>query len=191
MIHYTRRDFAKLALMAVPTASLLSCLKAFGESTETVAKPNSTINGVQLGINVPYSFGNIFMSGDETLAHVVELGLAFVELRAQPIEHFLGCPVYGKRKTSADENAKMRAWRESLSVEKALAFRQKWEAAGVTISILKVDNIYQMSDAELNYFFALAKTVGANAISCEMAILGKEGNASINAKDLKDRKSVV
>lgn len=185
MANYSRRDFAKLALMAVPAAGLLSYLKAYGSSSDVAAKPNSTVKGVQIGINVPYSFGNIFMSGDETLANVVALGVSFVELRAQPVEQFLGCPVYGKRKLAAGDKAKMQAWRESVTVEKATAFRNKWNDAGVTISVLKVDDIYAMSDAELNYFFALAKTLGAGAISCEMSILGKEGSASINAKDLK------
>ena len=185
MAHYTRRDFTKLALMAVPAAGLLSYLKAYGASEGVPLKPNSTINGVQLGINVPYSFGNNFMSGDETLAHVLELGLGFVELRAQPVEQFLGCPVYGKKKMKEEDTLKMREWRKGVSIDKALAFRKKWNDAGVTISVFKVDNIYQMSDEELNYFFALAKTLGANAISCEMSIVGKEGSAHINAKDLQ------
>jgi hypothetical protein len=50
-------------------------------------------------------------------------------------------------------------------------FRQKYEEAGVTIDVLKVDpfdSIFTMSDEEVNYFFEMAKNLGARAISCEL-----------------------
>ena len=48
--------------------------------------------GVQIGINVPYSFANVRMSGDEILKNCVQLDLSAVELRTQPVEAFLGVP---------------------------------------------------------------------------------------------------
>jgi sugar phosphate isomerase/epimerase len=77
---YTRRDLGKLALAALPASRLL-------------AKPNSKFDGVQIGINAPYSYGNNNMSADETLNNTVQLGLSAVELRTQPIESFCGSPV--------------------------------------------------------------------------------------------------
>ena len=53
-------------------------------------KPDSKVAGVQLGINVPYSFANQLMSGDDILKNCVQLGLSAVELRTQPVEAFLG-----------------------------------------------------------------------------------------------------
>src|ERR1035438_5713186 len=76
---YTRRDMGKLALAALPAARLL-------------AKPDSKWGGVQVGINVPYSYGNNNLSADETLNNTVQLGLSAVELRTQLIESFLGSP---------------------------------------------------------------------------------------------------
>ena len=63
----TRRDLGKVALAALPAARLL-------------AKPNSYWGGVQVGINVPYSYGNNNMSADDTLNNTVQLGLSAVEL---------------------------------------------------------------------------------------------------------------
>src|ERR1035438_7789949 len=83
---YTRRDMGKLALAALPVARLL-------------AKPNSKFGGVQVGINVPYSYGNNNMSADETLNNTVQLELSAVEVRTQPIESFLGSPAAGRGAT--------------------------------------------------------------------------------------------
>src|SRR5437763_2167161 len=88
---YSRRDFGKVALAGIPAAGLvLNSETAFGS---TLAKPNSKWAGVQVGMNVPYNFGGgNFMSGDEILDRCVKLGISGVELRAQPVELFLGSP---------------------------------------------------------------------------------------------------
>src|SRR5215467_5499409 len=75
----TRRDLGKLALAALPASRLL-------------AKTNSKFGGVQIGINAPYSFHGQFNSGDQCLDAIVKLNLSSVELRAQPIEQFMGAP---------------------------------------------------------------------------------------------------
>src|ERR1035438_4250390 len=78
-MHLTRRDLGKLALAALPASRLL-------------AKTNSKFGGVQIGINAPYSFHGAYNSGDECLDAMVKLNLSAVELRAQPIEQFMGAP---------------------------------------------------------------------------------------------------
>ena len=51
---YTRREFGKLALAGVPAAALLGRSDAlFGAFAQ--AKPNSVVNGVQIG-TITYSF---------------------------------------------------------------------------------------------------------------------------------------
>src|SRR6185503_6049627 len=115
MTPYTRRDFAKLALTALPAAGLVSMLRPAG-AAESAAKPNSKVRGVQIGLNVPYSFKNPLMSGDETLKNCVQLGISGVELRAQPVEQFLGVPsdaLNAKGRTESGGAEKMRAWRRS------------------------------------------------------------------------------
>ena len=61
-------------------------------ASRLLAKPNSKFGGVQIGINAPYSFHGAYNSGDECLDAIVKLNLSSVELRAQPIEQFMGAP---------------------------------------------------------------------------------------------------
>ncbi|HLK66956.1 MAG TPA: TIM barrel protein [Bryobacteraceae bacterium] len=76
-MNLTRRDLGKLALAALPATRLL-------------AKTNSNFGGVQIGINAPYSFHGAYNSGAECLDAMIRLNLSSVELRAQPIEQFMG-----------------------------------------------------------------------------------------------------
>ena len=88
---YTRREIAKLALLAFPAAGAFSIINSLGAAEPAAsgapapraAKPNSKVNGVQIGLNVPYSFGNNNLPGDETLARCLQLGVSALELRSQ------------------------------------------------------------------------------------------------------------
>jgi sugar phosphate isomerase/epimerase len=169
MTSYTRREFTQRALAALPAVGLFSLAPSL--------RAASAAKSVKIGLNVPYSFGQPAMSGDEILKNCVALKFDAVELRAQPIEAFLGAPshlVGAKAKVAvagaAEANAAaLRDWRKSAPVEKAVEFRRKYESAGLAIDVLKVDNIFKLDDASLDYAFRLAKTVGARAISTEIS----------------------
>jgi sugar phosphate isomerase/epimerase len=172
MLLQSRRDFAKLALASLPGAALLPRV------AHAADKPNSRVAGVQIGLNVPYSFGEAGMSGDDILKNCVALGLSGVELRTQPVESFLGVPPElsnvkkpkGAPKDDVKDKAgKLRAWRTSVSMDKVKEFRAKYDEAGVLIEIVKVDGIFNMADDETDYAFALAKALGARAISTEIS----------------------
>ena len=163
----------KLALSALPAAAFL----------QQTARPDSKFAGVQIGLNVPYSFGSNALSGDETLERCLQLGISAVELRSQPVESFLGVPADlakaaapGRNPTPEQQAARtaaladLRKWRVAAPIEKASAFRRKYEDAGVRIEILKFDAIYAREDDELDYCFELAKALGARAISCEISV---------------------
>ncbi len=165
---HTRREFAKLALAALPGAALLSKVNPLG-AAETSAKPNSKVAGVQIGLNVPYSFANPIMSGDDILKNCLQLGLSGVELRTQPVEAFLGLPPIDTAKSKAENAQELRDWRKSVSLDRVKDFRAKYETAGVLIEIVKVDGIFGMSDEEVDYAFALAKALGGRAISTEIS----------------------
>lgn len=181
MMSYSRRDFAKLALAALPAAGALSLLNSASaaENAKSRGKPNSKVAGVQLGLNVPYSFSNPTMSGDEILAHCQQLNVSAVELRAQPVEAFLGVPANlistkaaatgGKGPVSPSTAEELRKWRRSVSMDRVKEFRKKYEDGGVLIEILKVDNIFKMTDDVLDYSFQMAKALGARAISTEIS----------------------
>ena len=163
---YTRRELGKLALTALPAAGMLLKSDATYAGVQT-AKPNSKWAGVQVGMNVPYNFGNNNMSGDEVLARCLQLGISGVELRSQPVELFLGSPamITGAPKPSA---AELRKWRVSVPMSKVQEFRKTYEDAGVAIEIVKYDGILGFTDDVLDYSFELARTLGASAISCEL-----------------------
>ncbi len=167
-MNFTRRDFGKLALAAIPATTLLA------------AKPNSKWGGVQVGVNAPYSFNKMSGTADKILEYMTRLNLSATELRLQPVEAYLGAPgVYAsgndspkpapvltpEQKTAAA--ADLTKWRSALSLDKLKAFRQKYEDAGVLIQILKVDNIGAFTDDMIDYAFTAAKALGANAISTE------------------------
>src|ERR1700690_4304858 len=79
-MNFTRRDFGKLALAAVPATSLLA------------AKPDSKWDGVQVGINAPYSFTRMSGTADKIIEYMTQLNLSAAELRLQPVEAYLNAP---------------------------------------------------------------------------------------------------
>ena len=111
---YTRRELGKMALATIPAAGLWpSSLEAL---TRTFQKPNSKWAGVQVGLNVPYNFGNQSeWPADAILKATVDLGVSGLELRAQPIEIFAGAakelrvPAVGRTRRDADARAGRRA----------------------------------------------------------------------------------
>lgn len=157
-------------MFGLPAAKLLSAVRP-------------RMAGVQIGLNVPYSFGNNNMSGDDVLKNCLALGVGNLELRSQPVEAFMGAPApVARTGRGADSTAraaaalsaktgaeKLRDWRLAASPDDAKAFRRKYEDAGVKIEIVKFDNIYDMSDGELDFAFGVAKALGARAISCEIS----------------------
>lgn len=175
-MRYTRRDLGRMALGVLPASGLLLRGLSMGAQAQS-PKPNSTINGVHLGLNVPYSLGNNNISGDEVLARCQELGVSWVELRSQPVEKFMGfvaqAPAAGQA-AAAGLAGQLREWRRTADLSKARAFRAQYENAGVGIEIMKFDGIYAFDDAEMDYAFGLAKAVGARAISCEIDAKGTE-----------------
>ena len=87
----TRRDFGKLALAGLPAATVLGRVESiFGAIPQ--AKPNSLIEGVQIG-TITYSFRSMpDQSAEATLKYVVESGISAIELMGGPVESFAGAP---------------------------------------------------------------------------------------------------
>jgi sugar phosphate isomerase/epimerase len=174
----TRRRFAQAVTGG---ASALAAIVAASPraAAQTTARPNSRIRGVQLALNAPYNFGNNNLAWDEVLFRTVTLGVNALELRSQPIEGYMGWavpnppPAAAAGQSAAQAIAPvLRAWRRTADLAKAREMRQKYDAAGVAIEIVKFDNIYNFDDQELDYAFTLAKAVGARAISCEISAAG-------------------
>jgi sugar phosphate isomerase/epimerase len=163
-----------MALGSLPAAAWLSHgRRAAGQAGR--ARPNSKVAGVQIGLNVPYSFGNNNMPASEVLDKCLELGVSAVEIRSQPIEGAMGwvAPAAARGQGASQAVAgQLREWRRTADLAKAQAFRKQWADAGIALEILKFDGIYAFDDQELDYAFALAKAIGARAISCEIDAKG-------------------
>jgi sugar phosphate isomerase/epimerase len=188
----TRREFGKLAMATWPAAGLL--LRSTG--LMAAAKPNSKWAGVQVGMNVPYNFGEgNYLSGEEILRRCVQLNVSGVELRMQPVELFMGSPQaiaaaargrsparaemtpeqQAAQKTAAEE---LRQWRLSAPMSKVAEFKKLYDAGGVAIEIVKVDGIFGFTDDVLDYSFGLAKALGARALSTEITTAPQEERAT-------------
>lgn len=173
---FSRRDIGKMALAALPSALTAQ------------TKPSSRFGGIQVGINIPYSFHGLPSSADQILGYLAQTGISAAELRTQPIEAFLGAPAASARGvgeapgprqgqlTPAQEAAQkaeiaeLKKWRLSRPMSDFKAFRKKYEDAGVLIEIVKMDRIDAASDETLDYCFQVAKALGAYAISCEIPV---------------------
>ncbi len=93
---YSRREIGKLALAGLPAAAVLGSTESiFGAFAQ--AKPNSLIDGVQIG-TITYSFRSMTdQSAEATLKYIVDSGISAVELMGGPIESFGGAPTAAGR----------------------------------------------------------------------------------------------
>jgi sugar phosphate isomerase/epimerase len=91
----TRREFGKLALVGLPAAAVIGRAESiFGAFAQ--AKPNSLIDGVQIG-TITYSFRSMEdQSAEATLKYVVDSGISAIELMGEPVESFAGAPSSGR-----------------------------------------------------------------------------------------------
>jgi sugar phosphate isomerase/epimerase len=91
----TRRELGKLAL-AVPAAGILARSESiFGAIAQ--AKPNSLIEGVQIG-TITYSYRSMLdQSAEATLKYIIDSGISGIELMGGPVESFAGAPTAAGR----------------------------------------------------------------------------------------------
>ncbi len=91
----TRRELGKLAL-GVPAATILGRSESiFGAWMQ--AKPNSLIDGVQIG-TITYSYRSMpDQSAEATLKYIVDSGISGIELMGGPVESFAGAPTAAGR----------------------------------------------------------------------------------------------
>lgn len=136
--------------------------------------------GVNIGV-ITYSFRSMPGQIDDLLNYLVQLGLSHVELMAEPAEEFAGMPArpsVGRNRrqlTDAERDElkkygeEVRKWRTSTSMDKYKDLRKKFNREGVAIDVIKFGGMAQMSDAEIDYCFNVAKTVGARGITLEIS----------------------
>lgn len=164
---------AVAALSMVPGGMLRSA------SAQPAGKPNSKFDGVQIG-TITYSFRSLPGSAQDVLKHVVQCGISSIELMGDPAEQFAGLPagVRGSRQMTDEQRKAVEKsrqeqleWRLSAPMDKFKALRKMYNDAGVNIHIVKFGSIGNgnMSDGEIDYYFKVAKALGAKGITRELS----------------------
>jgi sugar phosphate isomerase/epimerase len=99
---YTRREFGKLALAGLPAAALIGRGESIAGlpsrlgASARQAKPNSLIEGVQIGA-ITYSYRAMpDQSAEAVLKYVVDSGISAIELMGGPVESYAGIPSAGR-----------------------------------------------------------------------------------------------
>jgi sugar phosphate isomerase/epimerase len=91
---YTRREFGKLTVAALPAVAVVRAESMFGAFAQ--AKPNSLTDGVQIG-TITYSYRSMpDQSAEATLKYIVDSGISAIELMGGPVESFAGAPPSGR-----------------------------------------------------------------------------------------------
>lgn len=160
-------------------------------------KPNSLINGVQIGV-ITYSFRSMAdQSAEATLKYVLDSGISAIELMGDPAEDFAGRPdnpvdrsaffrLARKRRDEkltddeqkeitdleaqmADYNQQVASWRKTVSMDKFTEFKKMYNDAGVSIYAFKPRNTFgdKNTDADIDWGMRAAKELGATHVTIE------------------------
>ncbi len=198
MENQSRRRFLG-ASAALAAGTLLSTNKLFGAPAiiRHYNKPNSLINGVQIGC-ITYSFRDMpDQSAEATLKYVTDCGISAIELMGGPAESFVGAPknpvnmrtfyplmrkkrdgqplTDDEQKQLTETEAQLKAyqadvskWRQGVDYKKFEQVRKMYNQAGVSIYGFKPDAFgMQATDADIDYGMRAAKTLGANQVTLE------------------------
>jgi sugar phosphate isomerase/epimerase len=147
-MNYSRRDFGKLALAALPAAV-------------SAAAINSKIQGVQIGA-ISYSFRDLPVS--QIIPSMVKIGLGEVELMSNHAEALAGAPPAGARGDDAARQA-LKEWRAAVKPDTFQRVRKQFTDAGIDLRLLCFNVGMNTTDDEIDYSFRMARTLGVRAIS--------------------------
>ena len=143
---YSRREFGKVTLAAVPMAA--------------AAAINSRIAGVQIGA-ISYSFRDL--PATEIIPAMVKVGLSEVELMSNHAEALAGAPSAPRGDTAAQQALK--AWRSAVKPDIFERVRKQFTDAGIDLRILCYNLGVNSTDADIDYSFRMARALGARALS--------------------------
>lgn len=135
-MNLSRRDVVRL-LAAAPLSTAFS-----------FAKINSKVEGVMIGTQT-YSFRD--REVDACVAAMKEIGLGYAELWQGHLE--------------PKDRAAAKQWRENPSMDDVKAVKKKFDDAGIEIYALNYSFRSNMSDAEIESGFKIAKALGTDKIT--------------------------
>ena len=170
-MNVNRREFLKNGGGAFALAVLNGCC---GGRCCKGEGPCSCFNGVTIGA-ITYSYRSMPIKPYAILDYAVDSGIETLELMGNHLECDAGFvpsakPARDDKAGQAKVREELRAWRLAQPMSVFEKVRAKYEARGVKIHIVKFGDIgaSSVSDAEMDYYFNAAKTMGATAITREV-----------------------
>ena len=162
--HVSRRRFIGVGMLA--TAGVALAPKSmFAGSIFTPGKPNSKINGVQIGV-ITYSFRSMPGTAEDLLKYCLECNINAIELMGDAAEAFAGAP---KRDGSVNYNSILASWRTTVAMDKYVELRKLYNDAGVSIYAWKPDALgAKNTDDEVAYAFNAGQALGCNHVTVEL-----------------------
>ncbi len=160
---YTRRDFGRFALAGL----------AMAEGAR--AKPDSKIEGVQIGVQL-YSFRDLPHDLDLMVRAMTEVGINSCEFWSTMIHPIALPPFYGNPGTPAlvpalrKDREAVRLWRETVSMDLFKAARRKFNDAGIDIYAYNYSFNESFSEREIERGFEMADALGARFITASTTL---------------------
>ncbi len=150
----SRRSFLGGTAAALAASSLMP-----GRLRADDVQPNSVFGGVQIGV-ITYSYRSLPGSAENLLDYIIRSGISSVELMGGPAEQF--ARAYRNSEEGRDASDPMAGFK---------ALRKLYNDAGVNIHIVKFGNIGNagMPDEQIDYYFEVAKALGACGITREVS----------------------
>lgn len=177
----SRRNF-----LAMASLTAMGGLFKINQSWALADKPNSKFKGVQIGA-ITYSFRSMPHDVDKLIQFCVESNLSAIELMGDSVEEFAGKPkspvrmgpppAGGGRPQLTDEqraqlaeyNKQVAEWRSTVSMDKFVEVRKKFNKAGISIYAFKPNAFgANNTDAEVEYGMRAAKALGATSVTVEL-----------------------
>ena len=151
---YTRRDFGKIAVAGLPLGAAL-------------AKINSTVSGVQLGVQ-SYSFRDRPL--DAAIQAMVEDGIGECEMYSPHIE-LGGLPrPQGSGGRGAANREELRKWRLTVPMDEIKAVRKKFDDAGIWLFAFNYSFRDDFTDPEIERGFQMAQALGVKVITASSTV---------------------
>ena len=160
----SRRQFIGTGMLAAAGMALAS-KGALASSVFAPAKPNSKINGVQIGV-ITYSFRSMPSSAEDLLKYCLACNINAIELMGDAAEAYAGAP---KRDGSATYAATLADWRSTVVMDKFVELRKMYNDAGINIYAWKPNAMgIKNTDGEIDYAFTAGKALGCSHVTVEL-----------------------
>ena len=150
------------------------------------SKPNSLINGVQIGA-ITHSFRSLPGNPDQVLQYCIDSNISAIELMGDSVEDYAGKPInpikmppripgQPRPELTNEQKDQMKAyqqqvvsWRETASMDKFIELRKKYNSAGVSIYAFKPNALnVNNTDGEVEFALKAAKALGAKSVTTEL-----------------------